>query len=706
MRPSSDLVRSICCMMVFLSCIDSSKLTGYECDTSGRCASGVNNAAGGGGAGGGASACTPICGETQRCIESRCVEVASLKENGLTCGSAAECRTGLCADGYCCNTACDGSCDSCAELNARGVCTISRGGEAGAPSCSPFLCSGASSACAATCASAADCAAGFVCGASNQCVQKQDLGSACALGNDCKSGFCSDAVCCESSCAGNCDSCNLQGSVGQCKPATVGTVGSPLCPGALVCNGTAVDCPIVCGVGKPNCPTGYFCNPANQLCSAQRDNGTTCGSSGECKSGQCADGVCCNAACAGACDACSVAQGAPADGTCSLVGARRVCRAAAGPCDVAEACAATSADCPTESFVAQGTTCAPSQGDCDLAEVCTGASAACPPNTRKPLGTSCRSASGVCDAAEVCNGNSDTCPTDGFLGNTTVCGPAQTCFVRANCRGDARDCPANTVAPTGSACPGGVCNGAGTCNPCAQDAQCGSQSACVGLFTNCITGMAECGLVRNLANGTACTLGGLSGSCNGAGTCVTCTPGGLCDTGNECTQGEYICQGGSRVCQATAKVNGTTCSVGTCNSGLCSCVPGGSCDTGNECQSGTFICQGVSRICQSAPKSAGTACTAGVCNGAGTCVACTAGLACAPTNICQTGVTSCATGAQTCVVNGNKPSGTDCGMKYEKCNGTGLCVCIGCPDANGCGPSCGSGQTCCGFNGCRTGACP
>ncbi|WP_437591231.1 kelch repeat-containing protein [Sorangium sp. So ce1000] len=48
--------------------------------------------------------------------------------------------------------------------------------------------------------------------------------------------------------------------------------------------------------------------------------GAPCLNRCECQSGFCVDGVCCDAACDGGdCDACSVAAGAPADGTCALL---------------------------------------------------------------------------------------------------------------------------------------------------------------------------------------------------------------------------------------------------------------------------------------------------------------------------------------------------------------------------------------------------
>jgi hypothetical protein len=88
--------------------------------------------------------------------------------------------------------------------------------------------------------------------------------------------------------------------------------------------------------------------------------GTPCGVAGDCRSGFCVDGLCCDSACGGGavdCLACSVANGATADGTCSLLAAGAVCRPAAGSCDVAEACSGIDAGCPPDVAVSDGTAC-------------------------------------------------------------------------------------------------------------------------------------------------------------------------------------------------------------------------------------------------------------------------------------------------------------------------------------------------------------
>ena len=63
----------------------------------------------------------------------------------------------------------------------------------------------------------------------------------------------------------------------------------------------------------------------------QKAQGAPCDGAAQCASGLCTDGVCCNVACTpGPCGACSMAAGAPVDGTCTLL---------SGPaCDDGQAC--------------------------------------------------------------------------------------------------------------------------------------------------------------------------------------------------------------------------------------------------------------------------------------------------------------------------------------------------------------------------------
>jgi MYXO-CTERM domain-containing protein len=93
----------------------------------------------------------------------------------------------------------------------------------------------------------------------------------------------------------------------------------------------------------------------------QRSDGVPCVTGAECMSGFCSDGVCCDSACGNGdpndCQACSVAAGAMADGTCAPVAMGTVCRASSGECDTDESCDGTAVDCPADMNEPNGTTC-------------------------------------------------------------------------------------------------------------------------------------------------------------------------------------------------------------------------------------------------------------------------------------------------------------------------------------------------------------
>ncbi|MBL8717532.1 MAG: hypothetical protein JNL79_16215, partial [Myxococcales bacterium] len=267
-----------------------------------------------------AGACTSACATEADCTKDAwCAGTTCVarKADGVTCSASKECVSGVCADGVCCNTACDGACEACAETGKVGTCVAvsgaPRGGHpackddgatpiggacglaclgvnrkacelpaAGVTKCSKDGCAGgvethASScdglgrcsdvpkacgafgcgtvACKATCSASTDCAAGFVC-KGTACVPAPGLGQACGVGTPCEGGlFCTDGVCC---------------AVASCAPG------------------------LSCGLGvrKGTCT---------------KPDGQTCASDGDCGSGACVDGVCCESTCAGQCQACDVA---------------------------------------------------------------------------------------------------------------------------------------------------------------------------------------------------------------------------------------------------------------------------------------------------------------------------------------------------------------------------------------------------------------
>jgi hypothetical protein len=153
---------------------------------------------------------------------------------------------------------------------------------------------------------------------------------------------------------------------------------------------------------------GSSAGAAYALASEASNNGESCGTGASCSSGFCVDGVCCDTACGGDdaddCQACSVAAGAAADGTCAPRAATAVCRAAGGACDVAEHCTGTTPTCPADSRVPSGAVCRPASNGCDLVEACNASSPACPANAFKPDLALCRGVlglPGIC-LAHVC----------------------------------------------------------------------------------------------------------------------------------------------------------------------------------------------------------------------------------------------------------------------------------------------------------------
>lgn len=55
-------------------------------------------------------------------------------------------------------------------------------------------------------------------------------GAACDAGSQCSTGFCTDGVCCEATCDGICEACNIPGSVGRCAPIPDGENPANECP--------------------------------------------------------------------------------------------------------------------------------------------------------------------------------------------------------------------------------------------------------------------------------------------------------------------------------------------------------------------------------------------------------------------------------------------------------------------------------------------
>src|SRR5207237_2378398 len=103
--------------------------------------------------------------------------------NGQACGGANQCTSGFCADGVCCNAACSGGgCDRCDLATNLGTCVNAPSGNSGSPSCTPYVCSGASASCPTSCTVDTNCVTGDYCD-TGACVPKHLQGTASSARN-------------------------------------------------------------------------------------------------------------------------------------------------------------------------------------------------------------------------------------------------------------------------------------------------------------------------------------------------------------------------------------------------------------------------------------------------------------------------------------------------------------------------------------------
>ena len=478
------------------------------CGAGGACAtlaSGASSAACGPYLCQGAVTCPTSCGVSTQCGGGTVCIGASCtgpQPNGNSCTFASQCLSNFCVDGFCCNSACNGACNACSVAtgaSTNGSCASVSG--AGNPSCAPYLCRAAGSGCPTTCTLSSQCAPGAVC-VGGQCAPLKGPGGSCGAGFECVSGFCSDAVCCDSACSGSCDVCATGlGAVasGTCT-AIAGTGGTPSCGGYL-CDGTSASCPTTCTLAS-DCAASYYCGQGT--CRPQLSNGAVCSSVEQCSSGFCSDNRCCGAACSDSCNVCAAALGASADGVCTnkagtagapscapyLCGGSGACDSScaldaqcvggnfcnAGHCvpkqPLGSACAST-AQCASGHCI-DGTCCDRGCGaQCEACNL-SGKEGTCSPTRGNPVGTrpACAGESGVC--AGVCDGVAQTCV---YPGAETSCRPA-TCVaavatLAAHCNATG-SCPALQVQSCAKGCAASRCEG----STCAVDSDCATGRYC------------------------------------------------------------------------------------------------------------------------------------------------------------------------------------------------------------------------------------
>ncbi|APR80856.1 Hypothetical protein A7982_06203 [Minicystis rosea] len=392
----------------------------------------------------------------------------------------------------------------------------------------------------------------------------------------------------------------------------------------------------------------------------QEANGATCTSGSTCASGFCVDGVCCNTACnAGACDACSIAAGAPSNGTCALLtgtacndgnactqtdtcqagvctGSNPVTCAATDQCHVAGMCNPATGQCSSPS-APDGTACNDGNGctqtDTCQSGACTGGNpVTCTASNQCHVAGTCNPATGACSNPTAPNGtscndgnacsNNDVC-TNGACGGTAYTCTPSSCQQSATCDGNGGCTIVNKASGAacpddGNACTADACDGAGACQHAnkADGTSCGASQVCAS---------GSCA--------SECFIGGTlyaAGTVNPANACLVCTPqtsttawsnradGTSCNDGNACTKSDV-------------------CTAGTCGGTAYTCTPS-SCQQSSTCD-GNGGCTIVNKTSGAACPDDGNACSSDTCNGAGTCTHATLadGASCGDGQLCEGG---------------------------------------------------------------------
>jgi hypothetical protein len=640
------------------ACADAAIVDVNVCDGLGRCKPGPSTICAPFDCDPATSACVVTCRSNADCVAGvACVNGScGPKPRGAVCAKDADCASGFCTDGVCCNIGCHGACVSCNQTGRSGTCwPIDAGnddprrickdqGPAGcaqtgacdglggcalyaaetvcvAPSCSgdrlntagtcngmgrcrppgvqacaPYRCS--DGACISRCASDADCVNGQIC-QDGSCGPKPN-GQPCAAGSECISNFCVDGVCCAEACGGACRSCALASSMGKCTPMPDGSVDPRhVCvdEGAPSC-GTDGKCDGAAGCRKYE--VGTICRPETCQSNVYTPPGA-CSATGACVAPDataCAPFACNGARCFVACTT---------DANC-VPG--KVCQENSCGLKINGAFCADRRECASGNC-AQGVCCA---------SACASACKSC----------ALPASMGLC--TNVPDGQPD--PTGTCLdGGATSCGSNGKCQAGA-CQNYAQGtackaatCPAGTTTFT----PAASCDGAGTCVSAAA-------SSCFPF---------RCGLAACKSTCTADADCAAPAVCSG-GSCGLKSDGAICGDGSECASG--ICAQGT-CCKTACTGSCLSCAL-TGSAGTCAPVAAGGRDPAGQCRD------------QGAATCAGN----GFCNGAGGCQLYAAGTECAPPS-CPVGTTT-ATLARTCDGAGNcKPAATQSCLPYN-CNGT------------------------------------
>jgi hypothetical protein len=175
------------------------------------------------------------------------------KTAGAACAIAAECGSGFCTDGVCCEAACGGPCQSCNLPGSAGAChDVPADGDPRPGGCAPEPIE--------------TCGRTGKCDGQGQC-QRQPAGAMCAPAR------CTDAA---------------EVAPSTCKGGACVAGRSRTCPSSFGCKGDA--CATACS-GDQECAQASYC--VAPACKPRHEDGTACTRASECSSGWCTDAHCC-----------------------------------------------------------------------------------------------------------------------------------------------------------------------------------------------------------------------------------------------------------------------------------------------------------------------------------------------------------------------------------------------------------------------------
>jgi hypothetical protein len=512
------------------ACAGSTLTQASTCDGAGLCRAGVTTMCDPFKCGTGA--CKVTCSGSTDCVAPNTCDASGScgkLPNGAACQLGAECGSGNCVEGVCCNTTCSGTCLSCAITGSVGTCSPIAAGQA------PLVASQCPASAASTCMNDGSCDGTGAC-------RKYVAGTVCGPATCSSATFAPPRLCT---------------GAGVCAAAM------PMSCGAYQCNSTTLACKNSC-TADADCVAPNICNGG--VCT-KHPLGDTCTTANECNSGFCQQGVCCQSACTGTCKSCALGD---SKGICSNI-----------PAGLAPTVA-------TQCATADASTCG-TNGMCDGAGACqlyangtTCVAGSCTGSTLTPART--------CDGAGVCKTvTASLCDPYGCDTANKVC--KTICTVNGDCAspntcitatGSCGNKPNGSACAAGSECNSGIC-AQSTCCATACTGTCRTCANAAGTCTNATAGtdpLDQC----TMAAASTC---GLDGFCDGSGACRNYAVGTQCAAAS-CTNGMLTAPSTCAAGATCAAPNATSCSPYACGTGACKTT----CTTNTDCFSTNFVCTG------------------------------------------------------------------------------------------------------------------